>query len=194
MNKSQGTNNMKTTLVAAAIVALSSGSAFALDFNTPGLTFDSEINLEYNVTTEDFGSIYVGNVNYQAFDQLRLYTGIEVDLEDPNATGVHVGAELEFDYMVTDRISLIHTGTLEYNLRTEESIVEYTGRVNYGINESFVAYVGTTVNLDNPTWDGADFGIQYTVDRSYVMDQTVSLYGEYNTDSEQVVVGARLNF
>ena len=92
---------MKTFLMTAAVLALSAGSAFALDFGTTGVALNTEVTSEYNLDTELFTVVSTPELAYSPVEglglyvntDLTLYNGTDVLMFDETAfTGLTVGA------------------------------------------------------------------------------------------------------
>ena len=93
---------MKTFLMtAAAVLALSAGSASALDFGTTGFALNTEVTSEYNIDTELFTVVTTPELAFSPMEglglyvntDLTLYDGTDVMVFDENAfTGLTVGA------------------------------------------------------------------------------------------------------
>ena len=93
---------MKTFLMtAAAVLALSAGSASALDFGTTGVALNTEVTSEYNIDTELFTVVTTPELAFSPMEglglyvntDLTLYDGTDVMVFDESAfTGLTVGA------------------------------------------------------------------------------------------------------
>ena len=93
---------MKTFLMtAAAVLALSAGSASAFDFGTTGVALNTEVTSEYNIDTELFTVVTTPELAFSPMEglglyvntDLTLYDGTDVMVFDESAfTGLTVGA------------------------------------------------------------------------------------------------------
>lgn len=93
---------MKTFLMtAAAVLALSAGSASAFDFGTTGVALNTEVTSEYNIDTELFTVVSTPELAFSPIEglglyvntDLTLYDGTDVMVFDESAfTGLTVGA------------------------------------------------------------------------------------------------------
>ena len=93
---------MKTFLMtAAAVLAFSASSAFALDFGTTGVALNTEVTSEYNIDTELFTIVTTPELAYSPVEGLGLYVNTDLTIYDGSDlmvfdesafTGVTVGA------------------------------------------------------------------------------------------------------
>ena len=92
---------MKTFLMTAAALALSAGSASALDFGTTGVALNTKVTSEYNIDTELFTVVTTPELAFSPMEglglyvntDLTLYDGTDVMVFDKSAfTGLTVGA------------------------------------------------------------------------------------------------------
>lgn len=93
---------MKTFLMtAAAVLAVSAGSASAFDFGTTGVSLSTDVTSEYNLDTELFTVVSTPELAYSPIEGLGLYVNTDLTIYDGSDlmvfdksafTGVTVGA------------------------------------------------------------------------------------------------------
>ena len=93
---------MKTFLItAAAVLAVSASSSFALDFGNTGFALNTKVTSEYNINTELFTVVSTPELAFSPVEglglyvntDLTLYDGTDVMVFDESAfTGLTVGA------------------------------------------------------------------------------------------------------
>jgi hypothetical protein len=74
---------MKTFLMtAAAVLALSAGSASAFDFGTTGVALNTEVTSEYNIDTELFTVVSTPELAFSPVEGLGLYVNTDLTIYD----------------------------------------------------------------------------------------------------------------
>ncbi len=84
---------MKNVLLAtAAVLALSAGSAAAVDLGN-GLAWDTTVTAAYETKSEDFSLGMESEVNYTLDNGVFIYATAFFDVEDPTFLGSEIGVE-----------------------------------------------------------------------------------------------------
>lgn len=88
-------NILLSTIAFAAVGMFSATSAYAFDFGNSGVALDSRVELTYETKAEEFEATYEANLNYEFMTDLTVYVETEVDLAEPEFTGVDTGLSYE---------------------------------------------------------------------------------------------------
>lgn len=83
---------MKNLLITAAAVTTLAAPAMAADFGN-GFALDTTVSAEYSVEQDNLSAIYEGQLNYAIGKGFSTYAYTEVDLRDPEFTGLDLGIE-----------------------------------------------------------------------------------------------------
>jgi hypothetical protein len=85
---------MKTFLLTAtAVLALTAGSAFAVDLGTSNLQFSNDLVIEYDTKAELWATTNTPELRYIPLEGLSMYVSTDVDLQDIDFAGATVGIE-----------------------------------------------------------------------------------------------------
>lgn len=128
---------MKTFLMtAAAVLALSAGSASAFDFGTTGVALNTEVTSEYNIDTELFTVVSTPELAYSPVEgiglyvntDLTLYDGTDVLMFDESAfTGLTVGATYVPNLSLgKTSVELYIESTFDADLNRESAVIGAT--------------------------------------------------------------------
>jgi hypothetical protein len=108
---------MKTFLLtAAAVLALTAGSAFAADLGTTDFQLNSELVVEYDTNVELFTTTYTPELRYIPIEGLSMYVSTDVDLQDVGFAGAEFGVEYYPDIASLDLVTYIKsTSDADFN-------------------------------------------------------------------------------
>lgn len=74
---------------------------------------------------------------------------------------------------------------MDYEFTTETLVFEYTANVNYEFADGYTVYAETVVDLQNPAFQGAEFGVTAVINTNF----NVTAYTGVNSDFEDMTFG-----
>lgn len=83
---------MKNLLITAAVLTMLAAPAMATDLGN-GFALDTTVSTEYSVEQGKLSAFYEGQLNYAIGSGFSAYAYTEVDLRDPEFTGLDLGVE-----------------------------------------------------------------------------------------------------
>ena len=84
---------MKTFFMTAAALALTAGSAFAVDLGKTGIQVNNDIVVEYDTSVDLWTTTATPELRYVIADGLSAYVSTDVDLQNIDFAGATIGAE-----------------------------------------------------------------------------------------------------
>ena len=85
---------MKTFLLTAtAVLALTAGSAFAVDLGKSNFQFNNDLVIEYDTKAELWTTTNTPELRYFPVEGLSMYISTDVDLQDITFVGATIGLE-----------------------------------------------------------------------------------------------------
>lgn len=117
---------MKNLLITSAVLAAFATPSLAVELGK-GFAYDSTITAEYSVETENFTTVYEGELNYDLSTGLKVYAYTAVDLQDIDFTGVDIGLE----YVPTKFDKLTITTEAQFNADLEYSDLIITAELKF---------------------------------------------------------------
>lgn len=108
---------MKTFLLTAtAVLALTAGSAFAVDLGISNLQFNSDLVVEYDTKAELWTATNTPELRYIPSEGLSVYVSTDVDLQDIDFAGATVGVEYYPDIANLDLMTYVKsTSDADFN-------------------------------------------------------------------------------
>lgn len=108
---------MKTFLLTAtAVLALTAGSAFAVDLGTSNFQLNSSLVAEYDTNVELWTTTYTPELRYIPIEGLSMYVSTDVDLQDIDFAGATVGIEYYPNIAKLDLVTYIKsTSDADFN-------------------------------------------------------------------------------
>jgi hypothetical protein len=94
-------------LTATAVLALTAGSAFAVDLGTSNFQINSGLVVEYDTNVELWTTTYTPELRYIPVEGLSVYVTTDVDLQDIDFAGAEVGIEYYPDIAKLDLVTYI---------------------------------------------------------------------------------------
>jgi hypothetical protein len=99
---------MKTFLLTAtAVLALTAGSAFAVDLGTSNFQLNSDLVAEYDTSADLWTTTYTPELRFIPVEGLSVYVSTDVDLQDVNFAGAEVGIEYYPDIAKLDLVTYV---------------------------------------------------------------------------------------